>query len=162
VAGAKERAYFDQAERLYREGKTLEQVSQALLGQVSERTLSDWSAKGEWPRRRAEFVASKQDPLTLLRRLQAKLLAFLEAQEAADPTTLDIGRLTAVADSLAKFDAQIKRIESQKYDRRAVGLEGLRGLVDWLKAASPIKDDQVALAEQERLLSGYLQYLERN
>lgn len=160
MAGPKERAYFDLAERCYvQDGKTLAQVSEALMGQVSERTISDWKDKGAWEDKRRQFLASQRDPLAIARDLYISLMLAIDARRQAE----DFDTAAKLLDGLGKINATIRRLESQQYDKRAICLEAMRHFVDWLKGdeKSPVKDDPKALAGQERLITGFLQYLER-
>lgn len=67
-------AYYSEAERLYvKEGKTQREIAE-LLG-ISEKTISQWSAKGEWVRKRREYLTStRTGPVEKLKARFAKLL----------------------------------------------------------------------------------------
>ncbi|GAB62663.1 MAG: hypothetical protein DWB56_14840 [Candidatus Jettenia sp.] len=67
-------AYYDEAERLYvKEGKTQREISE-LLG-ISEKTVSLWSVKGDWVRKRKEYlVSTRTGPVEKLKMRFAKLL----------------------------------------------------------------------------------------
>jgi hypothetical protein len=158
VAGRKETAYFDQAERLYVvEGKTFAQIIAALVGQVSERSLSNWKEKGGWEAKRRQFMASQRDPLAIAREVQVSLMEAIDGRRQAE----DYVTAAKLLNGLGQVNATIRRLESQQYDKRAICLEAMRHFVDWLKSESPIKADPDDLSGQERLIGGFLQYLER-
>lgn len=75
-------AYYKDAERLaVKEGKTQREISE-LLG-ISEKTISQWSAKGEWMRQRKEYlVSTKTGPVEKLKARFAKLLEDTDALDA--------------------------------------------------------------------------------
>ncbi|GMV67542.1 MAG: hypothetical protein AMXMBFR75_33320 [Candidatus Hinthialibacteria bacterium] len=67
-------AYYDDAERLaVKEGKTQREIAE-FLG-ISEKTISLWSKKGDWVRKRGEYlVSTRTGPVEKLKARFAKLL----------------------------------------------------------------------------------------
>lgn len=95
-------AYYDEAERLaVKEGKTQREISE-LLG-ISEKTISLWSVKGEWQRKRKEYlVSTREGPAGKLKK------TLLELLEKADPKELtENARLT---DQITKIISAIEKI----------------------------------------------------
>lgn len=95
--------YYPEAERLaVREGKTQREISE-LLG-ISEKTISQWSKKGEWMRQRKEYlVSTREGPVE---KLKKALLEMLEKTDARELT--DNARLT---DQITKIISAIEKIE---------------------------------------------------
>jgi transposase-like protein len=128
VAGRKEEAYFDEAERLYvRENKTAEQIAQVLP--VSANTLYKWRTKGGWEPKRAAALASPRDLAERMRRSLEKYLIALEAK--ADDGVLD----NATFDGINKAVAAIRSVERQALDLRVMAVEVMKEFTDFLKQA---------------------------
>jgi transposase-like protein len=127
VAGRKEEAYWDEAERLFvRENKTVEQIAQILP--VSANTLYKWRLKGGWEAKRAAALASPRDLAERMRRTLELYLTTIEAK--AREGTLDNNTF----DSINKAMAAIKGVERQALDLRVMAVEVMKEFTDFLKA----------------------------
>ncbi len=95
-------SYYKDAERLaVKEGKTQREISE-LLG-ISEKTISQWSAKGEWQRQRKEYlVSTREGPAEKLKKTLLELLEKADARELLKNT-----RLT---DQITKIISAIEKI----------------------------------------------------
>jgi transposase-like protein len=126
MAGRKEEAYWDEAERLYvRENKTAEQIAQILP--VSANTLYKWRTKGGWEGKRAAALASPRDLAERMRRALERYLATLESR--AEEGVLD----NATFDAINKAMAAIKAVERQALDLRVMAVEVMKEFTDFLK-----------------------------
>ena len=95
--------YYPEAERLsVREGKTQREIS-GLLG-ISEKTISAWSAKGEWMRQRREYlVSTREGPAEQLKKGLLELLA--------GTTALELTNNPRLVDQITKIISAIEKIE---------------------------------------------------
>ena len=95
--------YYPEAERLaVREGKTQKEIS-GLLG-ISEKTISAWSAKGEWMRQRKEYlVSTREGPAEQLKK---GLLSLIEGSDA-----LSLVENPRLVDQITKIISAIEKIE---------------------------------------------------
>lgn len=126
MAGRKEEAYWDEAERLYvRKNKTAEQIAAILP--VSANTLYKWRLKGGWEAKRAAALASPRDLAERMRRALDKYLITIEAR--ADEGTLD----NATFDAINKAMAAIRSVERQALDLRVMAVEVMKEFTDFLK-----------------------------
>ena len=103
--------YGAQAERMYvQEGKTLEQIKEIL--QVSLPTLSDWSKKCDWPKKRAEKL---KRPQLIEERVRHKLYEKLEA--LCQVHNEDFG--SKEADQISKLVSALGKLEANRDPLRA-------------------------------------------
>lgn len=95
-------AFYDDAERLsVKEGKSQREISQ-LLG-VSEKTLSQWSVKGEWKRKRKEYLTNTRiGPADKLKNSLIELIDRLDPKELAENAK--------IADQITKIISAIEKI----------------------------------------------------
>jgi len=123
MAGRKETAYFDQAERLFvREGKTLEQL--AALLPVSVTTLGKWSQKGGWGKKRAAELDSPRTLGERLRRTLEAQLTAIEGERELKPGDFD---------SIYKIFCAIQKIEKGGVDLRVMAVEVMDAFTRWLR-----------------------------
>lgn len=116
-------SYYDDAERLaVKEGRTQREISE-LLG-ISEKTISQWSAKGEWQRQRKEYlVSSKTGPVVKLKARFAKLL-----EETDD---LDAKK----TDEMYKIQLLIEKMEG--YDIKGATIEVMDRFATFIRQREP-------------------------
>ena len=95
--------YYPEAERLaVREGKTQREISE-LLG-ISEKTISAWSANGEWMRQRKEYlVNTREGPAEQLKK---GLLTLIQGSNA-----LELVENPRLVDQITKIISAIEKIE---------------------------------------------------
>ncbi len=95
--------YYPEAERLAtKEGKTQREISE-LLG-ISEKTISAWSAKGEWMRQRKEYlVNTREGPAEQLKK---GLLTLIQGSNA-----LELVENPRLVDQITKIISAIEKIE---------------------------------------------------
>lgn len=95
--------YYPEAERLaVKEGKTQREISE-LLG-ISEKTISKWSANGQWQRQRKEYlVSTREGPVEKLKKALLEILEKVDARELTENA-----RLT---DQITKIISAIEKIE---------------------------------------------------
>ncbi|QII11230.1 hypothetical protein KsCSTR_18510 [Candidatus Kuenenia stuttgartiensis] len=102
-------AFYDDAERLsVKEGKTQKEISR-LLG-VSEKTLSQWSVKGEWQRQRKEYlVSSRTGPVD---KLKERFYRLLESEDELDAKKTDeMYKIQLLIDRMEGYDIKGATIE---------------------------------------------------
>lgn len=130
MAGRKEEAYFNEAERLYvKDNKTPEQI--AALLPVSQNTIYKWSTKGGWGAKRAAAQAALSSPRNIADRMWAAVETYLTLIEAkANEGVLD----NATFDALNKAVAAIKGVERQSLDKRVAGVMVMQDYTDFLKS----------------------------
>lgn len=88
---AKKDIYFDTAEHLYViDQHTLNEIASRLS--VSERTLVNWKAQGEWDEKRKQYLASRQSFHEELYLLARDIAASVRA-DIRDGKRVDAGRL---------------------------------------------------------------------
>ncbi len=91
---AKKDLYFDSAERMYViEQKTFAEIASQL--DVSERTLSDWKAEGEWDAKRAQYLESRQSFHEELYEFSRTLMKSIK-RDLDNEKQVDSGRLYAL------------------------------------------------------------------
>lgn len=118
----KEAIYYDEAERLYTYGRTLEEIAGILP--VSIASLSRWKRKGDWETKRKAALASTR---TVAESLREVLLSKIKG-------ILAEGNLSAgQADEIAKISATIERMERGSYNFLAAAVEVMRRYTDWAK-----------------------------
>lgn len=123
MAGRKEEAYFDEAERLYvKENKTPEQI--AVLLPVSQNTLYQWRTKGGWEKKRQVSLTSPRNLADKLRRILERQIEGLEGENAINPGAYD---------AIYKAFKAIEKLEKAQ-DLRVLAIEVMKEFVDWLKA----------------------------
>ncbi len=129
MAGRKEEAYFDQAERLYvRENKTPEQISQILP--VCANTIAKWGQKGGWGKKRQAALAS---PRTLAEKLRIRLEGLLNELEIKEGLTTEaLLALPGISDAIYKTVCAIDKTERYQ-DLRVLAVEVMRAYTDWLR-----------------------------
>ncbi len=132
MAGRKEGAYFDEAERLYvHENQTLEAVAEALHGVVSVTTLSNWKQKGGWDAKRKAALAS---PKTLSEKMELRLEALVNALEIKEGlSTADLMALPGIGDAIYKTFLVIEKLKKSQ-DLRTISIEVMREFGAFLKA----------------------------
>ena len=106
---SKFQAFYNDAERLsVKEGKSQREISQ-LLG-ISEKTLSQWSVKGEWQRQRKEYlVSSRTGPVD---KLKERFYRLLESEEELDAKKTDeMYKIQLLIDRMEGYDIKGATIE---------------------------------------------------
>lgn len=141
MAGAKESKYFDEAERLYLAGNTLERVAELLPEPVSVGRLSQWSKKGGWPAKRKAAMASLRNVADILQNIVEDKIRDMEAAKSLDATALD---------AICKATASIERLKRGAYDFRTVAVEVMGRFSEWL-----VKN--AASAEERKLVATLVQ-----
>lgn len=118
--------YYPEAERLaVKDGKTQREISE-LLG-ISEKTISAWSAKGEWMRQRREYlVSTKTGPLEKLKERFAQLLedtGDIDARKTDEIYKIQLlidrmeggsNVLGSAIETMDKFSKYLVRVEQDK------------------------------------------------
>jgi transposase len=122
MAGAKEQAYFEAAERLFvQEGKTAAQI--AALLPVSENTVYKWSLKGGWPQKRAAALNSPKNLGEMLRQNLERQVEILNGEERLNPATYD---------AIYKSICAIQKVERAQ-DLRVIAIAVGEGFFGYLK-----------------------------
>ncbi len=118
-------AYYGEAERLYvKEGKTQREISE-LLG-ISEKTISQWSAKGEWVKKRREYlVSTRTGPVEKLKARCAKLLE--------DTDDIDAKK----TDEMYKIKLLIEKMEG--YDIKGATIDVMDRFATFIRQREPDK-----------------------
>ncbi len=123
MAGRKEEAYFDEAERLYtKENKTPEQIAEILP--VCKNTVYQWRTKGGWEQKRKVALASPRGLADKLRRNLERQIENLEGENNLNPGAYD---------AIYKAFKAIEKLEKAQ-DLRVLAIEVMKEFVDWLKA----------------------------
>ena len=118
----KESTYYDEAERLYTFGRTLEEIAGLLP--VSVTSLSRWCQKGDWKTKRRAALASTRTVAESLREvLRQKVEKVLAGGELSH----------AQADEIAKISATIERMERGSYNFLAAAVEVMRRFTEWAR-----------------------------
>jgi transposase len=122
MAGRKEEAYFNEAERLYvQENKTAEQIAQLLP--VSQTTIYKWSDKGGWGKKRELALTAPKD---MAGRLRRNLIQQIEALESE--SRLDAGAY----DSIYKTFLLLEKLE-KAHDPRVMAVAVMQDYTVFLK-----------------------------
>ena len=123
--------YYNEAERLaVKHGKPQREISE-LLG-ISEKTISKWSAKGEWMRQRKEYlVSTREGPAEKLKKTLLELLEKVDSTEL-----LENGRLT---DQITKIISAIEKIEGGR-DILGATIETMDRFTKYLNRAETDKE----------------------
>lgn len=125
--------YYPEAERLaVKVGKTQRDISE-LLG-ISEKTISAWSAKGEWMRQRREYlVSTKTGPLEKLKERFAQLLedtGDIDARKTDEIYKIQLlidrmeggsNVLGSAIETMDKFSKYLVRVEQDKEVIKKIG-----------------------------------------
>lgn len=96
-------SYYDDAERLaVKDGKSQREIAE-FLG-ISEKTISQWSSKGDWMKKRKEYLTStRTGPAEKLKK------TLLDMLEQINPK--DILESTRITDQITKIISAIEKIE---------------------------------------------------
>lgn len=115
---AKTAIYYEEAKRLYvNEGFAIDTIVGMLGNKVSRKTLYNWKKKGEWDRKRKEFLKQTKD-------LQEELLelARLTLKEAkANPTPKNILAMGRALAALRTYQG-VKLLEEETTEEDRQGL----------------------------------------
>jgi hypothetical protein len=124
VAGRKEELFFNEAERLYVAGYTLDTIREHLPEPVSLPTLSRWKDKGGWGEKRRQALASLRNVADILMEvLEEKIVALRQER----------GLNAGDFDAIAKATASIERLKKGAYDLRTVAVEVMGKFTEWLR-----------------------------
>jgi transcriptional regulator with XRE-family HTH domain len=95
----KERDFYDVTEEQYvKRGKSLQEISE-LIG-VSATTLSKWKAKGDWGKKRKDYLTrTRSGPV---QRLRDKLFQLLDDTKELDAKTVD--QISKIVAAIEKID----------------------------------------------------------
>jgi len=119
---SKESTYYDEAERLYTFGRTLQEIAGLLP--VSIASLSRWKTKGDWETKRKAALASNRTVAESLREvLRGKVEGILAKGDISASQT----------DEIAKILAAIDRMERGSYNFLAAAVEVMRRFTEWLR-----------------------------
>lgn len=124
-------AYYKDAERMYvRDGKAQREIADFL--KISEKTISAWSAKGEWVRNRKEFLTKSQSgAIEKLEGALERLVARLDAGELDENPKL--------ADQLSKVTAVLDRLRGKR-DPLGAAIEVMDGFTKYVRQVSQDAD----------------------
>ncbi len=134
MAGGKESLYYDEAERLYKAGHTLEKIRELLPEPVSLTTLSRWSQKGDWPAQRKVVMASLRNVADILQEALEEAIVDLRTKGALDAGAFD---------SICKTTASIERLKRGTYDFRTIAVEVMGRFAEWLRQELQGKPEEI-------------------
>jgi hypothetical protein len=140
---SKEATYYNEAEKLYLAGATIANIAELLP--VTEKTLYQWSKKGDWSGRRRERLATRQDVSTRLR-------AFVE-EKIAGITKLTPGD----ADEIAKIYSSIDRVEKGAVSMLTMSVEVM---AEWAKFQRWKGRSPEEMKDKAKEVQEFFEYLE--
>lgn len=115
---------FDEAERLFLAGHTLEKISEMLPEPVSLTTLSRWKQAGDWDGKRKTAMASLRNVAEILQEIVEEKIVGLRATNGLDAAALD---------AICKATASIERLKRGAYDFRTIAVEVMGRFAEWLR-----------------------------
>lgn len=124
---SKSEAYYDQVEEyVVKKGKTQREAAE-FFG-ISEKTISTWSAKGEWVKKRRDYlVSTRTGPVEKLKARFAKLLE--------DTDDIDAKK----TDEIYKIRLLIDRMEGG-YDIKGATIEVMDRFTTFIRQREPDKE----------------------
>lgn len=135
MAGPKESAYFEEAERLYLAGHTYERIAEILPKRVSLATLSKWAKKGDWDKKRSTYLGSLRNAADILQEVLEAEIVKLRAEGGLDVQKWD---------AICKIGSQIDRMKRGAYDFRTMAVEVMTRFAEWLRTqAAPAEERDV-------------------
>lgn len=125
---SKRSTYFDEAQRLYCLGRTLEEIAGILP--VSVPSLSRWCADGGWKDKRRAALASSRTAAEALEDLLSQRIETMIANGQFDAKQ---------ADECAKISAVIEKMKKGSYNFMAAAVEVMRHFTEYLRRETPDK-----------------------
>lgn len=124
---AKKQAYYDQAEKMYIEqGVPLSGIAKKL--EITEKTLGAWKTEGDWERKRAHYLKTKNSSNTELHKMIANLSRQvnddIEAGNRPDPQLIySISGLANIMLKLKTYEDAIVKEETEKKEDKGASTE---------------------------------------